>query len=516
MRVKRVIPCLDVAGGRVMKGVHFANLRDAGDPVELALRYDQAGADELVFLDISATPEGRATRLDWVRAVAQKLSIPFTVGGGISSLEAIEAVLQAGADKVVLNTAAVAQPVLVREAAERFGSARIVVAIDARRVAGGDRDGTPRWEVVTHGGREAAGLEPVVWARVVEALGAGEILLTSMDADGTQAGYDLELTRAVARAVRIPVIASGGAGTLEHLRAALQEGEADGVLAASIFHDGRHTVAEAKAYLAQAGVPVRHGIPSTEEGLAGGLRFGPDGLIPVVVQSAGEDQAVLMLAYMNREALQKTLATGTTWFWSRSRQELWPKGATSGNRQRVVEVRADCDRDALLVRVAQEGTGACHTGAWSCFHQPLPTPAQEGEAGPEEARGAGDPGTAGVGTPDGARGAAEGPLASGPVTLPRLLEVVRDRQARPRPGSYTTYLFEQGLDKILKKVGEEATEVVVAAKNGDRDGLVGEIGDLLYHLAVLMVERGVGLEQVEAELTRRHGPDRPPRPPRPR
>ena len=504
MRVKRVIPCLDVAGGRVVKGVHFAGLRDAGDPVELALRYEAAGADELVFLDISASQEGRATRLDWVRAVARQVTIPLTVGGGIGSLEAIQEILEAGAEKVSLNTAAVADPSLIRRAAERFGSRRIVVAIDARRVQGSSGEGgRPRWEVVTHGGQRAPGLDPVVWARVVEALGAGEILLTSMDADGTQAGYDLELTRAVARAVRVPVIASGGAGSLEDLRAALEEGEADAVLAASIFHDGRYTVGEVKAFLAQAGLPVR--LSGDPRGTAGGfqLRFGPDGLIPVVVQSAGEDRAVLMLAYMNEEALRRTLTTGTTWFWSRSRQALWNKGETSGNRQRVVEVVADCDGDALLVRVEQDGAGACHEGTWSCFHTPVTvgtTPA--GHCDHLGARGQGLGSTAGdAGRPS--------------MTFQRLLDVVRDRKAHPRSGSYTSYLFDQGLDKILKKVGEEAAEVVVAAKNGDPAALVGEIADLFYHLAVLMADRGLDLDQVEAELTRRHGQDRPPRAPRP-
>ncbi|BAS28648.1 imidazole glycerol phosphate synthase subunit HisF [Limnochorda pilosa] len=515
MLAKRVIPCLDVRDGRVVKGVHFVNLRDAGDPVELAVRYDQAGADELVFLDISASHEARATRLDWVRAVAQHLTIPFTVGGGISDVEAIRELLLAGADKVSLNTAAVQDPSLVRRAAERFGSQCIVVAIDARRLAaepGAAPGAVPRWEVFTHGGRRPAGWDALEWARRVEALGAGEILLTSMDADGTQAGYDLELTRAVAQAVRIPVIASGGAGNLDHLRAVLQEGEADAALAASIFHDGRHTVAEAKAHLAAAGLPVR--LPAAPIDWVR-LRFGPDGLIPAVVQSAGEDRSLLMLAYMNREALERTLTTGTTWFWSRSRQELWPKGATSGNRQRVVELVADCDGDALLVRVEQEGSGACHEGTWSCFHNPLGGAPEAGAPpAPEEAPLAG----AGWGAPPApAPGALAGAGAAGPasVTFERLLELVRHRRDHPRAGSYTRYLFDQGLDKILKKLGEETTEVVVAAKNGDETALVGEVGDLLYHLAVLMAERGIDLSQVEEELTRRHRPDRPPRPPRP-
>lgn len=500
MLAKRVIPCLDVRDGRVVKGVHFVDLRDAGDPVELAARYDQEGADELVFLDISASHEGRSTRLDWVRAVAERLTIPFTVGGGISSLDEIRELLLAGAEKVSLNTAAVQDPSFVRQAAERFGSQCIVVAIDARRIpsegaAGGE---WPRWEVFTHGGRKPAGWDAIEWARRVEALGAGEILLTSMDADGTQSGYDLELTRAVARSVRVPVIASGGAGNLEHLKHALVEGEADAVLAASIFHDGRHTVAEAKAYLAAAGLPVR--LPAAPVDW-GRLRFGADGLLPAVVQSAGDDGSVLMLAYMNREALQRTLATGTTWFWSRSRQALWPKGATSGNRQRVREVVADCDGDALLIRVEQEGDGACHEGTWSCFHNPLTASPSAAPPEPGSEEGPAAPGGDPAATPE-------------RVTFSKLLELVYQRKAHPTPGSYTRYLFDQGLDKILKKVGEEATEVVVAAKNGESPALVGEIGDLLYHLAVLMAATGTDLAQVEEELTRRHGQDRPPRAPR--
>lgn len=251
MLARRLIPCLDVRGGRVVKGVRFVDLRDAGDPVEAAVAYDRAGADELVFLDISASAEGRGTLLDVVRRTAEAIHLPLTVGGGVSSLDDVRALLRAGADKVSLNTAAVARPSLVEEAAVRFGSQCIVVAIDARRRP----DGT--FEVVTHGGRRPAGRDAVAWAREVCERGAGEILLTSMDRDGTGLGYDLELTAAVARAVSVPVIASGGAGSLEHLHQALTQGGADAVLAASIFHFGRYTLAEAKAYLAARGVPVR-------------------------------------------------------------------------------------------------------------------------------------------------------------------------------------------------------------------------------------------------------------------
>jgi imidazole glycerol-phosphate synthase subunit HisF len=250
MLAKRVIPCLDVKDGRVVKGVRFVDLRDAGDPVEAAMAYDAQGADELVFLDITASHENRDIMLDVVARTAEGIYMPLTVGGGIRGIDDIRRLLRAGADKVSLNTAALERPALIREAAERFGSQCIVVAIDARRVGDG-------FTVYTHGGRRPTGRDAVVWAREAMQLGAGEILLTSMDRDGTKDGYDLELTRAIATAVDVPVIASGGAGSLEHLWEGLVEGGADAVLAASIFHFGIYTIAEAKAALRERGVPVR-------------------------------------------------------------------------------------------------------------------------------------------------------------------------------------------------------------------------------------------------------------------
>jgi len=256
MLAKRIIPCLDVKGGRVVKGTHFVNLRDAGDPVETAERYDCEGADELVFLDITASSDRREIVARMVRAVADRIFIPFTVGGGLRALEDIRDILRAGADKVSLNTSAVDNPGLIAEASRYFGSQCIVVAIDARRAAPFDPE-SPRWEVTTHGGRVARPLEAVAWAREAAARGAGEILLTSMDRDGTESGYDNILNRRVADAVGIPVIASGGCGSLPHLAEAFIEGGASAALAASIFHFGRHTVAEAKRYLQQRGIPVR-------------------------------------------------------------------------------------------------------------------------------------------------------------------------------------------------------------------------------------------------------------------
>jgi cyclase len=259
MLVKRIIPCLDVREGRVVKGVRFVDIRDAGDPVEIAQVYDREGADELVFLDITASYEERKILLDVVARTADQVFMPLTVGGGVSSIEDMRNLLTAGADKVSVNTAAVKDPGLVERAALRFGSQCVVVAIDARRLqsSGAGSTPTPRWAVYSHGGRTPTGLDAVQWAVEVERLGAGEILLTSMDRDGTQEGYDLELTRAVSSAVNIPVIASGGVGTLAHLHDGLTLGQADAVLAASIFHFRTHTVQEAKAYLARRGVPIR-------------------------------------------------------------------------------------------------------------------------------------------------------------------------------------------------------------------------------------------------------------------
>jgi cyclase len=251
VRTARVIPCLDVTDGRVVKGVNFVDLRDAGDPVELAARYDAEGADELVFLDITASSDGRDTMVDVVRRTAEQVYIPFTIGGGIRSVDDARLLLRAGADKVSVNTSAVQRPELIADIATEFGAQCVVCAIDARARPGGG------WEVVVHGGRTPTGLDAVEWAEQATALGAGEILLTSMDRDGTKDGFDLVLTRAISDAVGVPVIASGGAGTLEHLVDAVIEGGADAVLAASIFHFGQYSIAEAKEVMAAAGVRVR-------------------------------------------------------------------------------------------------------------------------------------------------------------------------------------------------------------------------------------------------------------------
>jgi cyclase len=260
MLAKRIIPCLDVTGGRVVKGVNFVELRDAGDPVEIAARYNDQGADELTFLDITATSDARGLILPIIEAVASKVFIPLTVGGGVRSVEDVRRLLNAGADKVSFNSAAVADPELIRAASAKYGSQCIVVAIDAKRRSIANAKANELgagWDVYTHGGRKNTGLDAVAWAMHMTALGAGEILLTSMNKDGTKSGFDLELTRAVSDAVAVPVIASGGVGTLEHLADGIQLGRADAVLAASIFHYGEFTVGQAKAYMAECGIPVR-------------------------------------------------------------------------------------------------------------------------------------------------------------------------------------------------------------------------------------------------------------------
>lgn len=252
MLTKRIIPCLDVKAGRVVKGTNFVGLRDAGDPVELAKRYDEERADELVFLDISASHERRGTMVDIAKKCAEQVFIPFTVGGGIRSVESMRTMLKAGADKISVNTAAVENPKIISEGAKKFGSQCIVLAVDAKR-----RDDSDGWEIYIHGGRTATGLDAVEWVKKGVGLGAGEILLTSMDADGTKGGYDIELTRAVSEAVNVPVIASGGAGTFEHLISVLTEGKADAVLAASIFHYGQYTIRQVKEFLRIRGIEVR-------------------------------------------------------------------------------------------------------------------------------------------------------------------------------------------------------------------------------------------------------------------
>jgi imidazole glycerol-phosphate synthase subunit HisF len=465
----RVIPCLDVADGRVVKGLKFQNLRDAGDPVEAALRYEAEGADEIAFLDVAASHEARGTLVHLVSRVAEVLSIPFTVGGGVRSVEDAAALLSAGADRITVNTAAVEDPSLLSRLAERFGAQCVVLALDGKRVAG--PDGRSRMLVTTHGGRRTTEREAAAWAVEAERLGAGEILLSSVDADGTRAGFDLEMLRAVRAAAGVPIVASGGAGKPEHFPPAVLEGGADAVLAAGIFHDRVFTIAEVKRAMAEAGIAVRiAGVSrSPREVEAGVVGFDARGLVPVVVHDVRTGE-VLTLAWANAEALTKTKETGFSHFFSRSRNALWKKGETSGNVQRVVSISVDCDGDAVLYDVVPEGP-ACHTGSKSCFPSQTP-PAPSLDLGP-------------------------------------LFAVIAERMRNPQPGSYTNELLAKGIGKIAKKVGEEGVEAALAGVSEDEDALAGEAADLLYHLAVLLAARGVSPADVDAKLRNRRGKRRP-------
>ena len=365
MLTKRIIPCLDVKDGQVVKGVHFKNLVQEGDPIELAARYSDMGADELVFLDITATLESRQHVIKLVGKVARKVFIPLTVGGGIRSVEDISQILGAGADKVSINSAALKDSKIIRVASERFGSQCIVLAVDVKYEK-------KSWVVYSHGGTLPTGREAISWITEAVNCGAGEILLTSMDADGTQNGVDINITQKISRAVDVPVIASGGIGKLIHFKDAILIGEADAVLAASVFHRNIFSIDQVKTYLDGHSIPVRLSKKESSFKLTPGfnldnIKLSDNKLIPAIIQDA-ETGDVLMLAYMNKESLSISLREGRTCFWSRSRQVLWRKGETSGHIQKIKSIHLDCDRDTLLIHVEQIGP-ACHTGTHSCFRE---------------------------------------------------------------------------------------------------------------------------------------------------
>ncbi|MGZ6971850.1 MAG: imidazole glycerol phosphate synthase subunit HisF, partial [Thermoanaerobaculia bacterium] len=468
----RVIPCLDVANGRVVKGVSFESLRDAGDPVEAAVRYESEGADEVAFLDIAAAHEKRGTLVELASRVAEVLSIPFTVGGGVRSVEDADALLKAGADRVTLNTAAVEDPSLITRLAERFGAQCVVVAIDGKRVP--DASGPDVMRVTTHGGRRPVDRTVTSWAAAAAAAGAGEILLTSVDADGTQAGFDLEMLRAVRTVVSVPIVASGGAGRLDDFAEAVLVGDADAVLAASVFHDRVFTIGAVKEAMRRAGLAVRPAPAHMRTLLP---RYDANGLVPVIMRDVVTGN-VLTLAWANAEALAKTRETGFAHFYSRSRKVLWWKGETSGNVQRVAGISLDCDADAVLYDVHPSGP-ACHTGADSCFSR-VET----------------------LGTPGEVAGTAD------ELDLTALFAIVRARKESPVPGSYTNELLEAGVARIAQKVGEEAVETALASVTGNAAALAGEAADLLYHLAVLLTARGVSPGDLAAKLKERRGAPR--------
>lgn len=459
MKRKRILPCLDIRNGRVVKGQQFAHIEDVENPVTLAKMYDEAGADELVMYDITATLEGRTMFTELIEKISSLITIPVTVGGGIQTIEDIKRALQAGAKKVSINSAALTNPSFIKKASAIFGSEKIVIAIDAKQV------GPNTWNAYTHGGKKDTGIDAVTWAKKVVRLGAGEIVLNSMDQDGMKTGFNIPLQLAMKKAVSVPLIASGGAGTIDDFIEVFQEGHADGALAASVFHFGELTIESVKRAIEKEN-HIREGAPKMifdkED-----VQFDQQGLIPAIIQD-DDTGDVLMLAYMNKESLDKSIATKETWFYSRSRNELWNKGATSGNTQEIKRMTLDCDADALLVTVRPKGP-ACHTGEKSCFYRPI------------------------LNT-----------LPNNRHVISQLTKRIADRKANPVEGAYTTYLFNEGIDKILKKVGEESSEVIIGAKNNDTQEVVWEIADLVYHTLVLMEEMGIRPSDITEELTNRH------------
>ena len=472
MLAKRIIACLDVRNGRVVKGTKFTDIKDVDSPEKLAKFYSDNSVDELVFYDITASNEERKTSLEFVERVARVINIPFSAGGGVSTIEDFKYILRKGADKVSVNSAAVRNPQLIREASMAFGSQCVVLSMDVKKNDEGS------WSVYVKGGREKTELDAIEWAITAAELGAGEIVVNSIDEDGMKNGYDLELLRRITSVVNIPVIASGGAGKKEHFLDAIQNAGVDGVLAASVFHFGEIKVPELKRYLKENGAEIRmpEAAPQKKESPSAAdadisiIRFTKDGLVPCICQDA-KTGAVLMLAYMNEQSLRLTLEKKRAVYYSRSRSELWEKGATSGNTQKVRAIYYDCDADALLIKVDQTGN-ACHTGEYSCFFNAVFD----------------DLGVS---------------ADSGSSVFGELYATVIGRKNDPSEGSYTNYLFDKGLDKILKKVGEEAAETIIAAKNQDRQELIGETGDLIYHLTVMLAEKGISMDEIEQELKSR-------------
>lgn len=441
----RIIPCLDIREGRVVKGKKFKDIQDVADPILLAQSYEQQGADELFILDI--TGDNRDVFLKIISDITSQLNIPVTVGGGIRTLKDVDDVLSAGATKASITSAAITRPELLSEATQKYGSNAIVLSIDAGRV--GDK-----WHAFTQGGKNDTQLDVVEWAKKGVELGVGEILLNSIDTDGVKSGFQIELNSLISNAVNIPVIASGGAGKMEDFSTVFSETNVQAALAASVFHYNEINITDLKEYLGSFD-------------MINNIKFDDKGLIPAIVQDATSGK-VLMLAYMNKESFEKTVETKETWFYSRSRKELWHKGATSGNIQTVKSMSLDCDGDTLLINVTQHGP-ACHTGEESCFFKPI----------------------------------IENKKDSRDV-IHRVIDTIENRRKFPEDGAYTTYLFNEGIDKVLKKVGEEASEVIIGAKNNDRDEIKWEVADLVYHTLVLLNMTNVSLDDIKDVLYRRH------------
>ena len=444
---KRIIPCLDIKNGRTVKGVNFVGLQDAGDPVELAERYSNEGADELVFLDITATKEKRKTLLDMVEKVARKVNIPFTVGGGISSVEDVNLILRAGADKVSVNSSAVKNPQLISQLANKFGSQCVVLAVDAKLI-------NKQWKVFLVGGRVETELNLYNWVSEAVNLGAGEILFTSMDHDGTKNGFANEALKNLSELVNVPIIASGGAGSIKHFTDTFVHGRADAALAASVFHYKQIEIKALKNELK----------PSRCKCKNMNINFDKNtGLIPAIIQDSDTGK-VLMLGYMNRESYDKTQATKLVTFYSRSKQRLWTKGEESGHYLHVHQIANDCDQDTLLIQASPAGP-TCHKGSDTCW------------------------------------GERNKPSFG---FLSRLEQVIKSRKTMDPDKSYVSSLFQKGINKIAQKVGEEAVEVVIESKDDNEKLFLDESADLLFHYMILLEAKGYSLNDVVEVLKRRH------------
>lgn len=458
MLAKRIIPCLDVRDGQVVKGVQFRNHEIIGDIVPLAKRYAEEGADELVFYDITASSDGRVVDKSWVSRVAEVIDIPFCVAGGIKSLEDAAKILSFGADKISINSPALADPTLITRLADRFGVQCIVVGIDTWYDAE-----TGKYHVNQYTGDESrtrvTQWETLDWVQEVQKRGAGEIVLNMMNQDGVRNGYDLEQLKKVREVCHVPLIASGGAGTMEHFLEAFRDADVDGALAASVFHKQIINIGELKAY--------RNTGRGDQDMLTEQQRREldwekTDGLMPVIVQHAVSGE-VLMLGYMNPEALDKTIESGKVTFFSRTKQRLWTKGETSDNFLNVVSIVPDCDNDTLLVLANPIGP-TCHKGTSSCF----------------------------------------GDTVHQWLFLYQLEQLLAERKSADPETSYTAKLYASGTKRIAQKVGEEGVETALAATVHDRFELTNEASDLMYHLLVLLQDQDLDLTTVIENLRKRH------------
>ena len=449
MLTKRIIPCLDIKDGRTVKGVNFVNLRDAGDPVELAKRYTIEGADELVFLDISATEQKRKTLSNLVLRIASALNIPFTVGGGVSSVSDAKILLRNGADKISVNSAAVRTPDLINQLSESFGNQCVVVAIDAKKING-------RWMVHLVGGKVPTHIELKDWVIEVENRGAGEILFTSMDHDGTKNGFANQTLAELSVLVNIPIIASGGAGTTDHFVDAFKIGKADAALAASVFHYGEIKIPDLKKKLQQENIEIR----ITNE--KADFNKNPDGLLPAIIQDS-KTQKILMLGYMNAESLEITQNSGKVTFYSRSKKRIWTKGEESGNFLYLVDIAIDCDLDTFLIKVNPKGP-TCHKGTDTCWDE-------------------------------------ENTLNLGFIS--ELQKTIKERELNPKEKSYVSNLFQKGIKKIAQKVGEEAVETIIEAMNNEEKLFEEEAADLFFHYLILLRAKNKSLEDIVQVLEKR-------------